>query len=139
MLNTFDSTINPLAFTIGSFAVYIIARYFLASHRPNGFPQGPPTVPFLGNLHQLPRSRFFLQYSIHTSTHTYPLPHTCRSVYTNTCMRFHRWRKDYGDIIGLKFGSKNVVILNDYKHVTEYITQSITYARIKVILTRWLM
>jgi hypothetical protein len=137
MLSSFDSAISPLAFVIVSPAIYIIVRYFLASRRPNGFPRGPPTVPFLGNLHQLPRSQFFLQYSIPTSTLTYPLPYACSSIYTNTFTRFHRWRKDYGDIIGLKFGSKNVVILNNYKHVTEYITQSIMYARIKVILTRW--
>jgi hypothetical protein len=34
-------------------------------------------------------------------------------------VRFQEWRKDYGDIIGLKFGPTNVVILNSFKHVKE--------------------
>jgi cytochrome P450 len=34
--------------------------------------------------------------------------------------RWHEWGKEYGDIIGLKFGPQNVVVLNNFKHVKEY-------------------
>jgi cytochrome P450 len=44
-------------------------------------------------------------------------------------LRFHGWRKEYGDIIGLKFGSKNVIVLNNYKHVREYVISTMSCAR----------
>ncbi|KAH8878703.1 putative cytochrome P450 [Thozetella sp. PMI_491] len=61
--------------------------YAFLSYRPRRFPSGPPTVPLLGNLHQIPLESSFLQ--------------------------FHKWRSQYGAILGLKFGPTNVVILND--------------------------
>ncbi|KAK5175120.1 uncharacterized protein LTR77_000257 [Saxophila tyrrhenica] len=34
-------------------------------------------------------------------------------------LKFHEWGAKYGDIIGLKIGQQNVVVLNHYKHVAE--------------------
>ncbi|SPJ78457.1 related to O-methylsterigmatocystin oxidoreductase [Fusarium torulosum] len=70
---------------------FVLVRYYLASLRPKNFPPGPPTVPFLGNLTQVPPSKAFL--------------------------KFHEMQADYGSIIGLKIGSQNFVVLNSYKHV----------------------
>ncbi|KAK9783103.1 putative Cytochrome P450 [Seiridium cardinale] len=69
----------------------VLFKYFLASRRPADFPPGPPTVPFIGNITQVPRVKAFL--------------------------KFQRMQADYGSIIGLKIGSQNVVVLNSYKHV----------------------
>ena len=33
--------------------------------------------------------------------------------------RFDEWAKDYGSIVGLKFGPQNVVVLNTFEHVKE--------------------
>ena len=33
--------------------------------------------------------------------------------------RFDEWAKEFGSIVGLKFGPQNVVILNTYHHVKE--------------------
>lgn len=41
----------------------VLFKYFLASRRPNDFPPGPPTVPFLGNITQVPRTKAFLKYA----------------------------------------------------------------------------
>lgn len=38
-----------------------------------------------------------------------------------TAIIFHEWTQDYGSIVGLKLGPQNVVILNSYKHVKEYV------------------
>lgn len=42
--------------------VAVLWKYFWASKRPMNFPPGPPTSPFVGNLHQLPQSKAFLKY-----------------------------------------------------------------------------
>ncbi|KAL5335036.1 cytochrome P450 [Aspergillus crustosus] len=71
----------------------VLWRYFRASRRATDFPPGPRKVPFLGNLHQLPRSKAFL--------------------------KFHEWSQTYGSIVGLKLGPQNVVVLNSWKHARE--------------------
>ena len=43
-------------------AVLTLAPYAFASSRPKSFPPGPPTKPFLGNLHLLPPSKSFTVY-----------------------------------------------------------------------------
>ncbi|KAJ0338880.1 hypothetical protein COL922a_005075 [Colletotrichum nupharicola] len=78
-------------------AVSTLSRFFLASCRPRNFPPGPRTVPFLGNITQVPKSKGFL----------------------NETPRFHDLGATFGSIIGLKLGSQNFVILNNYKHVRE--------------------
>lgn len=43
-------------------AVLTIVPYAFASSRPRSFPPGPPTKPFLGNLHLIPASKSFTVY-----------------------------------------------------------------------------
>ncbi|KAJ9613321.1 hypothetical protein H2200_003263 [Cladophialophora chaetospira] len=70
-----------------------LVKLYLNSRRPKHFPPGPAPFPIIGNLPELPPTKAFL--------------------------KFHEWGKQYGDIIGLKFGPQNVVILNNYKHIKE--------------------
>ncbi|KFA77552.1 hypothetical protein S40288_09469 [Stachybotrys chartarum IBT 40288] len=77
--------------------VAVLLKGFLASRRPKDFPPGPPTIPFLGNITHVPRTKAFL--------------------------RFQEMQADYGSIIGFKIGSQNLVILNNYKHVKSLFDQ----------------
>lgn len=71
----------------------VAARWVTATLRPRDFPPGPPIIPGLGNLHQMPVNKPYL--------------------------KFHEWSKKYGDIVGLKVGAGNLVLLNTPELVHE--------------------
>ncbi|KAI9151445.1 Cytochrome P450 monooxygenase yanC [Paramyrothecium foliicola] len=82
------------AIAVAVYAVSSVVRFLLSTRRPPNFPPGPPPVLGLGNLHQMvPSDRPFL------------------------C--FHEWFRTYGDIVGLKMGPKNVVLLANPAHARE--------------------
>ncbi|KAH8172884.1 cytochrome p450 domain-containing protein [Sarocladium implicatum] len=71
----------------------ILIRWTLATLRPTHFPPGPSVTPGLGNLLQLPLSKPYLT--------------------------FHEWSKTYGDIVGIKVGTGNLVILSKPEIVSD--------------------
>jgi hypothetical protein len=79
-------------------AIIIIITYTIASltysaRRPKVFPPGPPRIWLLGNLHQI---------SLGTSL-----------------IKYQEWKNIYGDILGLKLGPQNAVMLMTAAHVRE--------------------
>ena len=54
--------------------------------RPNGCPPGPPTLPLIGNLHQMPKEKAHLQ--------------------------FQKWAEEYGPVYSLVLGMKVMVVLS---------------------------
>ena len=74
---------------LGLLIVYLLVslvRFSLLSLRPKNYPPGPPALPFIGNVHHFASSKPYLQ--------------------------FTELRKKYGDIVGLKAGPSNVVVIN---------------------------
>ncbi|KAF2626696.1 cytochrome P450 21 [Macroventuria anomochaeta] len=74
---------------IGLVIVYVlisIVRFSLQSLPPKNYPPGPPSLPFIGNVHHFASNKLHI--------------------------KFTEWRKTYGDIIGLKAGPANIVVLN---------------------------
>ncbi|KAI0096931.1 cytochrome P450 [Nemania sp. FL0031] len=55
--------------------------------RPKGLPPGPPTLPIIGNIHQLPTSQ----------------PHK----------QFQKWAKEYGPVFSLVLGTQILVVLSN--------------------------
>jgi hypothetical protein len=108
LASTNISGIGLLCLSI-ALVIVVLSRYYLASRRPRNFPPGPPTVPFVGNLTQVPPVKAFLKYVAIVS-----LEIVAPII---TFARFEQMKAQYGSILGLKLGSQNIVVLNSYKHV----------------------
>ena len=70
------------------FALFVVGFWKLAKigRRPKGYPPGPPTLPLIGNLHQIPKSLGHLQ--------------------------FEKWAREYGPVYSLILGTKVVIVLS---------------------------
>jgi cytochrome P450 len=92
-MGLFWLVLSSAALGLALHLAFSIATFLLATRRPPNYPPGPPPVLGLGNLHQMPADRPFLQ--------------------------FHKWFREHGDIVGLKVGPKNIVVLSNPVHVRE--------------------
>ncbi|KAI0127089.1 cytochrome P450 [Xylariales sp. AK1849] len=78
----------------------LLARFLLQPSKPDNFPPGPPTIPFLGNLHQIPLIKPFVQ--------------------------FAEWSRTHGaqGLVGLRLGpSGKAIVLNNWKSVRDLLDQ----------------
>ncbi|KAK1996954.1 cytochrome P450 [Colletotrichum falcatum] len=76
-------------------AVVAIAVFQLRNvgRRPKGYPPGPPTLPLIGNLHQIPSTK----------------PH----------LQFEKWAKEYGPVYSLILGTKVMIVLSSDRAVKD--------------------
>ncbi|UPX19718.1 uncharacterized protein EKO05_0009972 [Ascochyta rabiei] len=86
MMNNSDFFIGGFVGVALLYAIASIVRFSLLSLAPKNFPPGPPTLPFIGNVHHFASNKLHI--------------------------KFTEWRKTYGDIVGLKAGPANIVVLN---------------------------
>lgn len=94
-----STSLSPgaLAATLIIATTIFAARLYQRSRSTLKFPPGPPALPFLGNMHQMPVRRAFLQ--------------------------FTKWSKQYGPVFGLHIGSQKVVVLNSWRAVRDVFDQ----------------
>lgn len=71
---------------ITALVLYLFQKLFKIGRRPSDYPPGPPTLPLIGNLHQIPRQNRHLQ--------------------------FEKWARQYGPIYSLMLGTKVMIVLN---------------------------
>ncbi|KAK3903560.1 O-methylsterigmatocystin oxidoreductase [Staphylotrichum tortipilum] len=74
-------------------AVAIVIRLLLSGRRPKNLPPGPPTLPIIGNLHQMPTRDAHLQ--------------------------FEKWAREYGPVYSLILGTKTMIVLSSDKAVKD--------------------
>ncbi len=68
---------------------------------------GPPTLPFLGNIHQVPKAYTHLKW-VH-GEHAGNL----RFCLLTSLIRFTEWSKLYGGLFTLKLGTATMVVITD--------------------------
>ncbi|KAF2021108.1 cytochrome P450 2D18 [Aaosphaeria arxii CBS 175.79] len=79
-----------ISLSCGLYLLYSLLRF---GHRDKRLPPGPPTVPILGNAHQIPPTRFYL--------------------------KIKEWADKYGGVYSLKIGAGTMIIINDRKAAHE--------------------
>ncbi|KAJ0423302.1 cytochrome P450 [Aspergillus carlsbadensis] len=84
-------SISSIAAAIAALA--IIARLLLIGRRPKNYPPGPPTLPLLGNIHQMPTRDAHLQ--------------------------FEKWAREYGPVYSLMLGTQCLIVLSSDEAVKE--------------------
>ncbi|KIW75333.1 hypothetical protein Z517_10074 [Fonsecaea pedrosoi CBS 271.37] len=75
--------------------IYVVYRILRIGRRDPRMPKGPPTLPILGNFHQIPSTGMYRQ--------------------------FREWAKEYGPVFSLKFGPSNIIVLSDREAIHELI------------------
>ncbi|KAK5069485.1 hypothetical protein LTR64_008166 [Lithohypha guttulata] len=78
-----------------SAALLLIYAVLFVGKRQKTLPPGPPTLPIIGNLHQIPTKGSYLT--------------------------FTEWAKQYGGIFSLKLGPGTAIVLTDRKYVKQLI------------------
>ncbi|KAF2475793.1 putative cytochrome P450 [Lindgomyces ingoldianus] len=78
--------VNLLFVVAGGVLIWSLYRLFQVGRRPKGLPPGPPTMPIIGNLHQIPTKD----------------PH----------IQFMQWAKEYGPVYSLILGTKVMIVLS---------------------------
>jgi len=73
----------------------ILGRCYNIGQRPRNYPPGPPTLPLIGNLHQIPSKNRHLQ--------------------------FEKWALEYGPIYSLILGTKVMIVLNSDVAIKELV------------------
>lgn len=75
----------------------LLRRKRLVGQRPKDFPPGPPALPFIGNLHQIPSEKRHLQ--------------------------FQQWAQEYGPVYSLMLGTKVMIVLTSETAIKNLIDQ----------------
>ena len=88
----------------GSTPSYIAILFFFSillwklskiGRRPKNYPPGPPTLPLLGNLHQIPDQKRHLQ--------------------------FEKWAREYGPVFSLMLGTKCMIVLSSDQAIKDLV------------------
>ncbi|KAG9603021.1 putative cytochrome P450, partial [Aureobasidium melanogenum] len=83
---------TPATFAILGF-VLLVLKALTIGHRRKDCPPGPPTIPILGNIHQMPKRDAHLQ--------------------------FQKWANEYGPIYSLMLGTRVLIVLSSDQAVKD--------------------
>lgn len=85
--------------------IYGLVKLLRVGRRPANYPPGPPTIPILGNIHQVfPRGLTVINVEIPAQ---------------DTHIQFQKWAKEYGPIYSLIIGTKTLIVLSSDQAVKD--------------------
>ncbi|KLO06589.1 cytochrome P450 [Schizopora paradoxa] len=96
-------------------SVYVLLRWFGSTRNQSGYPPGPQPIPFIGNVHQVPKGEIFKTYS--------------------------SWAKIYGPIVHFRIFRRRFIILNDLKTIDDLLVKrsSIYSTRPRLVMANELL
>ena len=107
-MTSYQSVRNCIGVCLILGIIFIVAK---SGRRAKDLPPGPPTIPLLGNLHQIPLKQAFIKYAS-----SYIISYIGLKL---MWFRLTEWSKVYGPIFSLKLGDKTMVVVNDSSTVRE--------------------
>lgn len=84
-----------LAYVLVAFFAISLWKLSRIGRRPKDYPPGPPTLPLLGNLHQIPDKDRHLQ--------------------------FEKWAREYGPVFSLMLGTQPMIVLNSDQAIKDLV------------------
>ncbi|KAJ2894350.1 putative cytochrome P450 oxidoreductase [Zalerion maritima] len=98
LLEMSPPTPTPAATAVAALALlFLLYRLLQVGKRDPRMPSGPPTVPILGNAHQIPKTGLYKQ--------------------------FRAWSQQYGPVFSLKVGPSNIIVLCDRKAIHKLLVE----------------
>jgi cytochrome P450 len=85
----------PVTMGIVALLVILWQRLNKIGRRPKNYPPGPPTLPLIGNLHQIPDEKRYIQ--------------------------FEKWAREYGPVYSIMLGTKVMIVLNSDQAVKDLV------------------
>lgn len=86
---------TPTIFAGVALVAVLLWQLSKIGRRPKDYPPGPPTLPLLGNLHQIPDQKRHLQ--------------------------FEKWAREYGPVFSLMLGTKAMIVLNSDQAIKDLV------------------
>ena len=101
--------ISPAIYAIIGIAVLV--RVLRIGRRPKNYPPGPPTLPIIGNIHQVSYQASKSDWCFLRIIFQMP----SRDVH----LQFQKWAQEYGPIYSLILGTKTLIVLSSDETVKE--------------------
>jgi hypothetical protein len=85
-------------------AILLVLKVLAIGRRNKDYPPGPPTIPILGNIHQVQHPLgFFYPWNILT---------TRQMPKRDAHLQFQKWANEYGPVYSLMLGTRVLVVLS---------------------------